>query len=176
MLPVKTRTKLPRLNTRFMLHRLLCRFPVVALPMFIALLTACHTPPAYHNYRSVSVEGWESKDTLAFSIDSLPTEGTYVLSLGVRTAVNYPFQSLWVVVKQSWSTPLRQRIDTVACTTHDNHGNALGTGVARNQQLFAVDTLQLPIGARGTIGIRHIMRRDLLPGVSDVGIELQKAD
>ena len=122
------------------------------------------------------MEGWESKDTLTFSIDSLTMEDTYVLSLGIRTAVNYPFQSLWVVVKQSWNTPLRQRIDTVACVTHDTHGNALGKGVARSQQLMAVDTLQLPIGARGTISIRHIMRRDLLPGISDVGIELRKAE
>lgn len=159
-----------------MSYRLLCRFLPLALPMLIGLLTACHTPPAYHNYRSVPVEGWESKDTLTFSIDSLTTEDTYVLSLGIRTAANYPFQSLWVVVKQSWGTPLRQRIDTVACVTHDPHGNALGKGVARSQQSLAVDTLQLPVGAKGIISIRHIMRRDLLPGISDVGIELRKAE
>lgn len=159
-----------------MSHRLLRCIPPTFFSLLITLLAACHTAPTYHNYRSVSVEGWESKDTLSFSIDSLPEEGTYVLSLGVRTAVNYPFQSLWVVVKQNWNAPLRQRIDTVACITHDSHGNALGTGVSRNQQVQPFDTLQLPTGAKGIISIRHIMRRDLLPGMSDVGIELRKAE
>jgi len=64
--------------------------------------------------------------------------------------------------------------DTLYCSLTDREGDVSGKGVSVYQYTFPVDTFQLHRGARGTITIHHIMRRNLLPGVSDVGIRLER--
>lgn len=140
----------------------------------LALLAACDRAPVYSTYRSTPAEGWETIDTLTFPVDSIRRAGTYRLSIGVRTgaARPYPFQTLWMVVKQVWHTPRQLRIDTLSCRLVTPDGDRIGRGVSLYQYDFPLDTLTLPQGARGYITIRHIMRRTVLQGIVNVGVRL----
>lgn len=143
--------------------------------VFLAVgLSACDRLPAHSVYRSTPVNGWEPKDTLFFPIDSVDRAGRYVLSVGVRTTALYPFQSLWLVVKQQWRRPDSGRLDTVVCRFTNEAGNPDSRGLSLNQYEFPVDTVSLGPGMRGHVTVRHIMHRDILPGVSDIGLILRE--
>lgn len=141
-----------------------------------ALLASCEERPVDYVYRSTPLGGWEPKDTLFFPTDTVRRSGRYAFSLGVRTSAAFPFQSLWLVVKREWDRPALQRLDTVVCRLTDAAGEASERGISLNQFEIPVDTIRLDAGATGRVTVRHIMRRDLLPGVSDVGIILRAVD
>ena len=39
--------------------------------MVLCLLCACSTVPAYHHYEHVAEEGWDKRDTMVFSVDTI---------------------------------------------------------------------------------------------------------
>lgn len=148
----------------------------IILLLALAALAGCQQQPSAFAYRSTSVDGWEPGDTLHFHIDSLKESGNYVLTLGIRTSAStpYPFQTLWLVVQQKWYNPDTLRIDTVECRLTDEKGDIAGHGVSLYQYTQPFLSQHLNAGASADFSIIHIMRREMIPGISSVGIKLQK--
>ena len=163
--------------------------PFASVLLLSLLLVACNRHHvAKFSYRSTPVDGWESADTLIFPIDSLPADGRYALTIGVRTfsgailhmvSFDRPMSTNslsldYVIGPEARFLSQARYADTIYCSLTDHEGDVSGKGVSVYQYSFPVDTFQLHRGARGTITIHHIMRRNLLPGVSDVGIRLER--
>ena len=68
----------------------------------------------------------------------------------------------------------RSVTDTICCLLTDAQGNLLGDGISYRQYQFDISTEQLQKGDSLHIVVRHDMKREILPGVSDVGIKLEK--
>ena len=64
--------------------------------------------------------------------------------------------------------------DTVACQLTDRKGNAAGKGISYHQYQFPVTELMLQDGDSLFVSIRHDMKREILPGISDVGFSLTR--
>lgn len=142
----------------------------------LGLWASCDNHPAAYQYCSTPIEGWEPGDTLKYKVDTLKASGVYDFSLGVRTSSStpYPYQSLWVVVYQQWHNPEQTMVDTVKLQLTNEWGDPQGHGVTLYQ--FDQPWRKLPLvkGQWADIRITHIMRSEMLRGVSDVGICLQK--
>lgn len=137
-------------------------------------MTACDRRTVCNHYEHTPVSGWERNDTLTFLTDTLPASGTYQEEVGIRISGAYPFMSISLIVEQT-VLPLRQTfIDTLNCNLIDDHGNALGTGISSYQYLFPLRSIRLSSGHSLQVSIRHDMKREILPGVSDVGIRLSR--
>lgn len=152
--------------------------PPLAVGLLVSALAGCQRAPQAYEYHATPVEGWEPGDTLSFRVDSVARAGNYRLSVGVRTSAAhpFPFRVLWLEVKQRWPEAGASRTDTLPCRLVTEEGNLAGRGVSLYQYSFPVCTLSLPQGAHGRVTVRHIMRSEMLPGVSDVGIFLQEID
>lgn len=126
-------------------------------------------------FRATPVDGWETTDSLVFPIDTVHQAGRYRLSIGVRTsAANpYPFQTLALSITTRLQGKKAQR-DTALCSLTDKDGDVNGQGVSLYQYAFPVSELHLEKGQTGTITVQHLMRRNLLPGVANVGIRLDR--
>lgn len=137
-------------------------------------LTGCERRPAAFAYRSAPTDGWEQGDTLQFHVDSLARTGRYQLTLGLRTSVAKPcpFQSVWIVMRQHWHHPDTVMTDTVECRLTNAKGDVTGDGVTLYTTTCPVKQLWLDQGASADISVAHIMRREILTGVADVGIRL----
>lgn len=149
---------------------------MVAIALVGLLLAACTHRPVAYEYRSTPVEGWEPGDSLHFRIDTLRQSADYVLTLGLRSssAVPYPFQSVWLVVTQQWHNPERTLRDTVECRLTSPDGDVEGTGVSIYQVEQPLRQLRLTEGSWADITIIHCMRREVLPGITNVGIRLER--
>ena len=139
-----------------------------------ALAAGCRRDAAAYQYGNVSVDGWDSGDTVVLCVPPLEQGGVFAMQLGLRTSntVPYPFRELWLTVKQEWASG-QTFADTLQCTLATPAGDASGKGVALNQYEFALPMRQLAKGDSARICINHIMRQDLLPGITDVGIRLE---
>ena len=67
-------------------------------------------------------------------------------------------------------------IDTLDCRLIDDSGIAMGQGVSQYQYLFPLKTLPLHCGDSLHLEVHHNMKRQILPGITGVGIKIQKKE
>lgn len=144
--------------------------------MTLCACLGCDSETVDYQCRPVDVNGWEQFDTIMFVVDSLPASDDYLLNIGLRTTSAFPYQSIYIQVEQNWKQPDLHRCDTLKCTLATPNGDIVGSGISHFQYVFELDRQALATGQRGTLVIRHLMRRELLPGVASIGIKLSRAN
>ena len=125
-----------------------CR-PIFWLITSFLLLTAACAPEERtlcYSYRAVDAKGWEQHDGVTFNSDTVRISGNYAITVGLRTTAAYPFP------------------------TGRNHGH----GVSIFEQLCPLKQVHMETGQTVTVSINHIMRRVMLPGITDVGLIIRK--
>ena len=146
----------------------------IVLTAIVHILSACSGSTVYDEYAHTPIAGWEKNDTLSFAIPPLKDAAMYSAVLGVRTTDAYPFTAITLIVEQEIMPAHRLVTDTVCCNLTDEQGNILGEGISYRQYQFDICKLQLQEGDSLHIVVRHDMKREILPGVADVGIQLKK--
>lgn len=136
------------------------------------LLGSCTKATIYHSYLNIDKEGWGKHDTLVYQLtdDSIPD--TYSISLGLRTNDAYKYTDLWVVVAQDLEKKGTFVRDTVKFPITDKNGIMLGNGYAAYQQEIPVLTAKKTLAGGNTIKVFHIMKREVITGIQDVGINV----
>lgn len=147
---------------------------IAVVAMAATLMTACDTDVVYDSYCHAPTEGWEKTDTLQFNVPRMAEGGRYRMEIGMRTNSSFPFTGITVVVDQVIEPRHRLQSDTINCRIADKDGNILGRGVSFYQYDFILNDTDLRRGDSLNIRIRHIMRREVVPGVADVGVKITK--
>ena len=139
-----------------------------------AMLTGCDHQMVFSHYEHVPQEGWEKNDTLFFTVPPVKEAGTYEQVIGIRTDIDYPFQSLALVVAQDIFPSGTHLKTTKECVLYDESGKERGKGVSRFQYEVFLQDIKLNQGDSLRIYVTHNMRREIMSGVSDIGIILKK--
>jgi gliding motility-associated lipoprotein GldH len=140
----------------------------------VMVFTSCQEHIVYNHYESTAIGGWERNDTLSFDIEPMEEAGYYEEVVGLRINGEYPFMGLDLVVKQTVLPSQETRTDTLECNLIDNSGHAKGKGINHYQYLLPLTTLKLEKGDSLHVTIHHCMKREILPGISDVGLQLSR--
>lgn len=140
----------------------------------ILMVAACNLDMVYSHYKHVQTNGWERNDTLTFDIPPVALGGHYQENVGLRITGDYPFMGLTLVIDQTATKSKRTFRDTLNCRLIDQNGNAKGRGVSHYQYEFHLNTLPLQADDSLHITIRHDMKREILPGIADIGITLTR--
>lgn len=143
----------------------------VAVAAF-AVLASCGDGVVYDEYVHTPIDGWENDDTLSFSVPRMEGNGHYGCFIGVRTTDAFPFTSISISVKQTIEPGHRVHTDTLNCRLADNRGNLLGNGVSYFQYEYPLSDVFLRRGDSLHVAVHHIMKREILPGISDVGLKI----
>ena len=149
-------------------------FVFVVLLALVALC-GCQQQVAYHAFRHVYDPGWDKTDTLHFDIKPLMADGSYRLDTELRTDKDYPFQKLMIEVDQT-VYPSKERFhDVINCELISENGVISGDGISYFQYQFHVRDLSLHQGDSIHICLTHHMKREIMPGISDVGVRLSRS-
>ena len=142
--------------------------------VLLALITlcGCQRQSAYHQYRHISEPGWDKTDTLHFDISPMVADGTYRLDAELRTDKDYPFQQLTIEVEQKVFPSKETYHDAVVCDLVSETGIIEGDGISYFQYRFHVRDLSLHRGDSVHVCLTHNMKREIMPGIADVGIRL----
>ena len=108
--------------------------------------SACNHAKVYDAYAHTPIAGWEKNDTLSFEI--------YPANKGKRI----------------------EKTDTLLCQLINQHGENKGQGISYYQYNFPINIYKINRGDSIHIAIRHDMKREILPGVSDIGVKVTKND
>lgn len=134
-------------------------------------LSSCNGPKVYDSYCHTHIGGWEKNDTLNFDIPPLKDSGIYTAELGLRINESYPFTGI-TLIAQFIDKQGVLSTDTLNCNLMDNNGIPQGKGISYYQYSFKIKDLALIKDSRIRVCVRHDMKREILPGISDVGISL----
>ena len=140
----------------------------------IIILSSCHLRTVYYQYHSTPVQGWEKNDTLLFDVPPMAEAGNYHSILGLRISKAFPFTDLYLVVEQTVLPSMTSICDTVKCNIANEDGRLKTHGVSYYQYQFPITDIKLMKGDSIHISVRHCMKRDILPGVSDIGIRIRR--
>lgn len=157
---------------------------VLSVLFVVWTATACVGGKVFDEYEQIPVEGWDKTDTLTFSVPAVAADGVYNLALGLRTTGDYPFMSLTllfeanIIAKKSENSSVvkdPQRLSrTLSCPLVSSRGRSQGQGVSLYQYNFHVATISLREGDSLQVNIRHNMKREMLPGLSDLGLSITR--
>lgn len=145
---------------------------ILSVMLIAILITACTQKTVYHHYQHISAEGWERQDVMDFQIAPIKTSGNYQEEIGVRMQQNFPFTSMSVLVQQTIYPSMEYHYDTLECHFMDQQGRIMGNGISYYQYDFPLKTIALKEGDSLAVSIYHIMKRETLPGITDVGLKL----
>ncbi len=163
-----------------MKHKVSTLLYIIALMVIAMGATSCSDPRTYDKYKSVSLQGWSRKDTLTFDIPR-QWEGSYQLDLCLRAAQTYPYRNISMIIERK-VIYYRQRKkrektynDTVNCEIINDKGILVGhKGITSTEIRQAITSFRLNRNDSMQVKIHHIMGRESLPGISDVGVRLIK--
>ena len=141
-----------------------------------SVLTGCDRRTVYSHYEHTPVYGWEKTHHLSYEVAPVKSGRTYREEIGVRINNGFPFRSITLIVEQQVFPSGVHRSDTLTCKFTDDNGNMQGVGVASYQFKYHLCNMTLQQGDSLHVAIRHNMRREILPGITDVGVTLQGID
>lgn len=148
---------------------------LLLMAVSVFLLSSCFDfRTQYFVYQNTPVQGWEKNDTLIYGVPKLKESGFYQSNLDVRISKAFPFTDLYLVVEQTVLPRMEVIRDTVRCEIADEDGNFKSNGVSYHQYKVPVSVMELSGGDSLHVKVRHCMKRDILPGISDVGYRLVK--
>lgn len=147
------------------------RLCAVWLISVAALFAACQRGETCMHYAACGPEGWRQTEHIEAYATPCEVSGPYRLDLLLRTssARPYPFTHLHVEVRTQWADTLT--VDTLALRLAEPAPNT--TGLALHQHTATVREHYCHRGDTLHVAIRHIMRRETLSGITDVGFRLQ---
>lgn len=138
------------------------------------ILMACSSQKVYDTFLHVDDKGWEKNEELMFSIPRMTESDDYNLELGLRLNNFYPFRNLQLAVIQTVYPSLETHTDMLTLEIADSQGKMKGSGVSLYQFSKIFRKYRLQENDSISVRVRHDMKREILPGVMDVGIILRK--
>ena len=136
------------------------------------LLVSCDRSTLMHSYQPLAENCWDRSDTVTFDLPSLTTEDNCSMLVGLRVTDHFPYEMLILEVEQSYKNPVSHRLDTLYYRLANEDGDFIEKGINYFQYETQGVTLDLKKGQTGRIKIRHLMHREVLPGIMDVGIHV----
>lgn len=147
---------------------------IVCLLLLSAGFSACRQQKVYHHYEHTPLNGWEKNDTLIYDVSPQRSDCVLREEVGLRIDSRYPFQKLCLVLEQVILPSHTIRHDTLFCELFNKHGQMKGSGINYYQYSFHLTDLPLSRGDSLHISLRHNMKREILTGIVDIGILLEK--
>ncbi len=138
------------------------------------LLLSCTGRKVYDTYHHTFISGWDRGEVLSYDVPRMKTTAKYSTMLGLRVSDGYPFQSLTLIVEQTIYPKKTTRRDTLNCQIYDSRGTIRGKGISCFQYHYQVSQMNLQEGDSLHVTVRHDMRREIIPGIADVGIEISR--
>ena len=138
----------------------------------LGMLAGCGSGPVASDAAPVDPAGWSSKDTVRLQFDVTAPEHRHDLQFGLRHNQDYPFSNLYLFVRLTYPNG-KTLTDTLACPLACPDGTWYGDGGEWvDHRIGYKRGVAFPLEGSYRLDIVHAMRRDPLPGISDVRFAL----
>jgi gliding motility-associated lipoprotein GldH len=155
-------------------NNLKCIIGTLLLTVAWSMTSCSRQQTVYANYVPIDDTTWEKTDTVTFDVPPVKAAGTYQEKLGLRLADDFPFLALSMDIEIQVQPKGILHSSQHKFSVIDQGGNPKGKGLSLQQYTFDLGDLELEEGDSLHISMAHNMKREILPGVVDLGIILIK--
>lgn len=138
----------------------------------VCLFMSCTTSTLYHHYEHTADGGWDKRDTLIFKTDTVIHAGEYTTTLCIRTDATYPYRNLSVRATQILEPGGHLSTHTIDMDIRQKNGTQAADGITYYTYEAPIGRVTLRPGDSLTVKVAHNMRRETMPGVTDVGVKV----
>lgn len=142
--------------------------------LFIAIawisFTTCSTHTVFSGFYPMKSGEWHMDTAVCFDYTIADASASYNMILYVRHTERYPYQNMWLFVENTGQT------DTIEFYLADDRGRWLGDqhhGFIEMPVLLE-DAKQFPDTGVYHLSVRHGMRDEVLQGITDIGLEINR--
>lgn len=150
---------------------------LIFLCILMAFFASCDRTLVFEKNLTIAKNGWDKDSVITFNIpitDTLQNNNFYI---NVRNDIKYKYSNLWLFIEidQPGSNTVT---DTFEITLADPTGKWLGEGFGglKNRQVIYKRNVYFPVSGEYKISIRQGMRENLLKGITDIGVRLEKQE
>lgn len=151
----------------------------ILFSVFLAAISigfyACDSARVYDQYRKIPEAGWHKDSLTIFTVPVSDTLQNHNLLIQVRNQNTYKYSNLWLFVEilQPGGNVVR---DTFEIVLADHMGRWLGDGMGGIKTVQAIYRrgVYFPVSGEYTISLQQGMRDEILTGIHDVGIRIEK--
>jgi gliding motility-associated lipoprotein GldH len=150
-------------------------FLASAIFVFMLLFSSCSRRAIFDDVSSTGGDGWHMEEKQRFDIQVIDTMSTYRFFVHVRNDVSYRYSNLYFFMQTRFPNGNVTR-DTIECVLADLSGkwNGKGTGQFRDHMILLNPSLKFPLSGKYTVDIEQAMRDEVLHGIRDIGIRIEK--
>ncbi len=148
----------------------------ILIALFALIGFSCkYKSSGYEEYKTVNSMGWLQDSIAVFKYEVKDPKAIHNLTINVRNSGDYSYSNIWLFI--DIVAPDRSTVkDTVEFQLAMPNGKWIGKGTSGlySCQFPYRNNVFFPIAGTYTFKIEHGMRDDILKGISDVGIKIDK--
>lgn len=141
----------------------------------LAGIVSCDRKRVFESYIKLDEKGWNKDSVLVFHVQLTDTIRNHNLLVNIRNKGTYPYSNLWLFLTIG-SPDGSMRTDTVEFTLAEPSGRWRGSGIGglHDNQILYKNSVYFPRKGKYTFKIKQGMRDNVLHGIRDIGIRIEK--
>lgn len=139
------------------------------------LFFSCDANRVFEDYYTSDANGWNKDSIAVFNLEIAEENQRYNLLINSRNLENYAYSNLWLFI-EILSPDSTTVVDTIEYKLALPNGKwtGQGTGGVYHNQYGYRSNVFFPETGTYQVKIQHGMRDDVLKGLKDIGIRLEK--
>ena len=155
---------------------------IVVLLVILWMIQSCQSDVIYNNYQTIDDAQWSHNQPASFNISMQDSITTHNIFINIRNNKNYEFSNLYLITQMTFPNQ-GTVIDTLEYEMTDANGRFLGTGFSdvKENKLFYKENIRFHQKGDYFFQVKQAMRKrnevvaiDPLPGITDVGVSIEK--
>jgi gliding motility-associated lipoprotein GldH len=143
--------------------------------LLIAGITSCDRKRVFEEYKTLDKNGWNKDSVVVFKVNLDDTIKNHNLYVNIRNKGTYGYSNLWLFL--SIGSPDGKMVtDTVEFTLAEPSGKWKGSGIGdlHDNQILYKKSVWFPQKGNYSFHIKQGMRDNVLKGIRDIGIRIEK--
>ena len=151
-------------------------FNCIIFLSLIAGLISCDRKRVFESYKELDSKGWNKDSIVVFNVAITDTIKNHNLLVNIRNKGTYPYSNIYLFMTIG-APDGTSRTDTVEFTLAEPSGRWKGSGIGglHDNQILYRNSVSFPKKGIYKFEIKQGMRDNVLPGIRDVGIRIEKA-
>jgi len=148
---------------------------VISVVVLLFTIASCKPKKEFEAYQTLDSAGWNKDSLVVIPVDLKDSIGSHNLYVNVRNNGNYAFSNLWLFINIK-SPDSKVLTDTLEFQLADPAGKWLGSGIGDlfDNQFLYKENVYFPVTGTYEFSIQQGMRDNMLKGIRDIGISIEK--
>lgn len=143
--------------------------------LLITSIVSCDRKRVFEAYQPLGEKGWNKDSVVVFNVELTDTIRNHNLYVNIRNKGTYPYSNLWLFLSIG-SPDGKILTDTVEFSLAEASGRWRGSGIGdlHDNQILYKSSVYFPHKGEYTFHIKQGMRDNVLQGIRDVGLRIEK--